>query len=42
MTSETKTGSSLRRLGWFIALWAGGVAGLTAVALPLRWLLKAV
>ncbi|MGH1574684.1 DUF2474 family protein [Methylobacterium sp. P31] len=33
---------SLRRLGWFVALWAGGVAGLTAVALPLRWLLKAV
>jgi len=41
MTSVTKTGTSLRRLGWFIALWAGGVAGLTAVALPLRWLLKA-
>ncbi len=34
--------TSLRRLGWFIALWAGGVAGLTAIALPLRWLLKAV
>jgi hypothetical protein len=42
MTSETKTDSSLRLLGWFIALWAGGVGGLTAVALPLRWLLKAV
>lgn len=34
--------TSLRRLGWFLALWAGGVAGLTAIALPLRWLLKAV
>ncbi|MBP1182836.1 DUF2474 family protein [Methylobacterium sp. PvR107] len=42
MTSVTKTRTSLHRLGWFIALWAGGVAGLTAVALPLRWLLKAV
>ena len=42
MTSVTRTIPFLRRLGWFIALWAGGVAGLTAVALPLRWLLKAV
>jgi hypothetical protein len=32
----------MKRLGWFILLWAGGVVGLTAVALPLRWLLKAV
>ena len=31
---------SMRRLGWFVALWAGGIACLTAVALPLRWLLK--
>lgn len=34
--------SSLRRLFWFVALWAGGIACLTAVALPLRWLLKVV
>ncbi|WP_082486892.1 MULTISPECIES: DUF2474 family protein [unclassified Methylobacterium] len=32
----------MRRLGWFGALWAGGIACLTAVALPLRWLLKVV
>ncbi|MBY0259171.1 DUF2474 family protein [Methylobacterium sp.] len=32
----------VRRIGWFVTLWAGGIAGLTAVALPLRWLLKAV
>lgn len=31
-----------RRLLWFAALWAGGVAMLTAIALPLRWLLRAV
>lgn len=30
------------RLIWFVALWAGGIACLTAVALPLRWLLKVV
>jgi hypothetical protein len=35
-------GPSLNRLFWFFALWAAGVAGLTAIALPLRWLLKAV
>ncbi|GJD30941.1 hypothetical protein PMNALOAF_2192 [Methylobacterium adhaesivum] len=34
--------SVARRLAWFVALWAGGIAGLTAVALPLRWLLKVV
>lgn len=33
---------SVRRIGWFVALWAGGIACLTAVALPLRWLLKVV
>ncbi len=32
----------IRRLAWFVALWAGGIAVLTAVALPLRWLLKVV
>ena len=32
----------IRRLAWFVALWAGGIAFLTAVALPLRWLLKVV
>jgi hypothetical protein len=32
----------MHRIGWFVALWAGGIACLTAVALPLRWLLKAV
>ena len=32
----------VRRIGWFVALWAGGIACLTAIALPLRWLLKVV
>lgn len=32
----------MRKLGWFALLWAASVATLTAVALPLRWLLKAV
>jgi hypothetical protein len=31
-----------RRIGWFVALQASGIACLTAVALPLRWHLKAV
>ncbi len=29
-----------RKLAWFIALWLGGVIALTAIALPLRALLK--
>lgn len=32
----------LRRLGWFVLLWLASVATLTTIALPLRWLLKAV
>ncbi|MCJ2014745.1 DUF2474 family protein [Methylobacterium sp. J-076] len=32
----------MRKLGWFVLLWAMSVASLTAIALPLRWLLKAV
>jgi hypothetical protein len=32
----------MRRLGWFVLLWMMSVASLTAVALPLRWLLKTV
>ncbi|MGC5781229.1 DUF2474 family protein [Methylobacterium sp. NFXW15] len=32
----------MRRLGWFVLIWAMSVASLTAVALPLRWLLKGV
>ncbi len=32
----------LRRLGWFLLLWSLGVASLTAIALPLRWLLRSV
>ncbi|TXN25317.1 DUF2474 domain-containing protein [Methylobacterium sp. WL19] len=32
----------IRRLVWFVTLWGGGIAFLTAVALPLRWLLKVV
>ncbi|MGU3452849.1 DUF2474 family protein [Methylobacterium sp. 391_Methyba4] len=32
----------MRRLGWFILIWAMSVASLTAVALPLRCLLKGV
>jgi hypothetical protein len=29
-----------RRLLWFVALWAAGVATLLAIALPIRWLLR--
>ncbi len=32
----------LRRLGWFLLLWSLSVASLTAIALPLRWLLRSV
>jgi hypothetical protein len=32
----------MRRLGWFVLIWAMSGASLTAVALPLRWLLKGV
>lgn len=32
----------MRKFGWFVLLWAMSVASLTAVALPLRWLLKSV
>ncbi|MET0374622.1 MAG: DUF2474 domain-containing protein [Rhizorhabdus sp.] len=34
----TEPGSLWRRLGWFVAIWAGSVAGLGAVA----WLLRLV
>lgn len=34
--------NAVRRIAWLVALWAGGIVCLTAVALPLRWLLKAV
>lgn len=33
--------SWLRRIGWLIALWLGGVAALAAVALALRLLMHA-
>lgn len=36
-----RTLSWLRRLGWLVALWAGGVAALAAVALLLRLLMQA-
>ncbi len=32
----------MRKLGWLVLIWAMSVASLTAVALPLRWLLKSV
>jgi hypothetical protein len=31
-----------RRWLWFVALWAAGVLAVLAVAMPLRFLLKAV
>lgn len=31
---------ALHRLGWFLLLWLGGVASLTAVAGLIRWVLK--
>ncbi|MCP1538260.1 DUF2474 family protein [Methylorubrum extorquens] len=37
--SETITGK-LRRIGWFVLLWAMSIVSLTLIALPLRWLLK--
>lgn len=36
------TRALLRKLGWLALLWTASVAALTAVALPLRWLLKAI
>jgi hypothetical protein len=32
----------MRKLGWFVLIWAMSVVSLIAVALPLRWLLKGV
>lgn len=32
----------MRKLGWFVLLWAISVTSLAAIALPLRWLLKTV
>ena len=32
----------MRKLGWFVLIWATSLVSLTAVALPLRWLLKGV
>jgi hypothetical protein len=29
----------LKRLGWFVLLWAGGVVALGAVGLLIRWVL---
>jgi hypothetical protein len=31
-----------RRILWFVALWAGGIIVLAAVAIPLHWLLRAI
>ncbi|KQQ14212.1 hypothetical protein ASF53_10330 [Methylobacterium sp. Leaf123] len=39
MRRATRTGT-LRRIGWFVLLWAMSVVSLTLIALPLRWLLK--
>ncbi|SFG78618.1 Protein of unknown function [Methylobacterium gossipiicola] len=32
----------MRRFGWFVLFWVMSVASLTAVALPLRWMLKSM
>ena len=32
--------TTIRRLGWFVAIWAGSVATLAVVAYALRLLLK--
>lgn len=34
-----RPGTVVRRLLWFAAFWAGGVATVTAVGLLIRWLL---
>ena len=33
-------GPSMRRLVWFSVLWVGGVASLSVIAFPIRWLIK--
>ena len=35
------TPSTLRRLAWFVGLWACSVAALGLVALAIRWVLQA-
>ncbi|MAL00627.1 MULTISPECIES: DUF2474 domain-containing protein [Alcaligenaceae] len=32
----------LKRLGWLVALWFGGVAALTVFALVLRWIMSSI
>jgi hypothetical protein len=34
--------TDMRQILWFVVLWAGGVAVLAAIAIPLHWLLRAV
>ena len=33
--------STWKRVAWFVAIWAGSVAALGAVALAIRWILRA-
>ena len=32
----------IKRLGWLIGLWLGGVAALTLFALILRWIMSSI
>jgi hypothetical protein len=36
MSESTDKNRTLKRVGWFIALWAGGVATLTVVGFTIR------
>ncbi|MBP7063328.1 hypothetical protein [Ferrovibrio sp.] len=41
-TTDSKAGEAplARRLLWFVALWAGGVASVALVGFALKWLLR--
>lgn len=40
VTTEDKPAPLGRRLLWFVALWAGGVASVALVGFALKWLLR--
>ena len=37
MPRQERPGGLARRLGWFVGLWAAGVATVAAVAYAIRW-----
>ena len=36
-----RTGERLRKIGWFVAIYAGSILALGSVSLLIRWWLKA-